>query len=85
MNARAKRNRGTKRKQGNARSGQSGSRWGWLNAGIVIALVGVLGVVLAAVIPHYLGPGAPSAPDLEVDSVTLQSFAEQHPSLISDA
>jgi hypothetical protein len=85
MNARANRNRGTTSKGNNFRRKKSGNRWRWLNAGIVIALVGVLGAVLAAVLPHYLGPGSPSAPDLEVDSITLQSYAQQHPSLISDA
>lgn len=85
MNARAKRSRGTKRQKGNVQGKQSGNRWGWLNTGIVIALVGVLGAVLAAVLPHYLGLGPPSAPDLELDSITVQSYAGQHPSLISDA
>jgi hypothetical protein len=85
MTARAKKGSGTKRKRKNFRGKQSGSRWSWLNAGIVVALVGVIGAVLAAVVPHYLDASTPSAPNLEVDSVTAQSYVEQHASLASDS
>jgi hypothetical protein len=47
--------------------------------------MGAIGAILAAVIPHYLDSSPPPAPDLEVDSVTVQSYVEQHPSLASDS
>lgn len=83
----AKKSQRVTRKRGNLRRNQSGGRWKWLNAGIVTALVGAIGAALAAVLavtlPHYLDGSPPSAPDLEVDSVTTLSYAQQHPSLVS--
>lgn len=62
-------------------SEQSRNRWGWLNTGIVVALVGLIGAVFAAVLPHYLDATPPPRPTLEVDSVAAQSYAMQHPNI----
>ena len=82
MAARPKKKPVAKRETGN-RPSQGTGRWRWLNAGIVVALVGGIGAVIAAIVPHYLDSGPPPAPHLEVDSVTAQSYAELHPGLVS--
>lgn len=64
----------------NSRNQEQRSRWGWLNSNIVLALIGAVGVVLAAVITYYLNVTPPTAPILEVDSVTIQSDVSQDPS-----
>jgi len=73
MTRRVKKNNRT-RKSGSA---QPRNRWGWLNTGITVALVGVIGAVLAAILPRYIDTAPPLRAKLEVDSVVAQSYAEQ--------
>ncbi len=73
MTRRVKKNNRT-RKSGSA---QPRNRWGWLNTGITVALVGVIGAVLAAILPRYIDTAPPLRARLEVDSVVAQSYAEQ--------
>jgi hypothetical protein len=84
MATRRKRNSGAKRGQGGQENKKPG-RWTWLNTGIVVASVGAVGAVIAAiitvVIPHFFDGTPPPAPNLEVDSVTGQVGATQTASL----
>jgi hypothetical protein len=57
------------------RRGRKPTRWAWLSSGFVVALIGLL----AAIIPHYIN-GSPR-PVLDLDSVSVQSYAETHPNI----
>jgi hypothetical protein len=73
--------------------GKKNSVWTVLNAGFVVALVGLAGALGAVIIPHFLdGPsstsggsgGSPGGQELRVDSVTVESWAQAHPNVETD-
>lgn len=51
------------------------SKWAWLSSGFVVALIGLLG----ALIPRYIHGSPRPTPALELDSVSVESYAEIHP------
>jgi len=56
-------------------------KWGWLNAGFVVALIGLLGAIL----PGYLNNPPSPKPDLEMDSVTVEPYHNTHSLAASSA